>query len=120
MAKFAFLVNSPLDQSGPIANNLEYASQLDEAGHEVVVFFDGQATQWIDELEGDTESVVADYYADVKERGLISGACGYCASFFEVDDTVESAGIALDGGADEHGPDVAGLVEDGYQLINVG
>jgi hypothetical protein len=41
-------------------------------------------------------------------------------SFFEVDDTVESAGIALDGGADEHGPDVAGLVEDGYQLINVG
>jgi len=40
-------------------------------------------------------------------------------SLFEVDDTVESAGIALDG-ADEHGPDVAGLVEDGYRLINVG
>lgn len=72
----------------------------------MVVFFDGQATV-IDEREGDAESVVYDYYAHVRDRGLIDGACGYCASFFEVDDTVESAGTALDGGTDEHGSDVA-------------
>jgi len=63
---------------------------------------------------------VFDYYQEALERGLIDGACGFCANFFEVDDEVEAAGIALDGGADEHGPDIAGLVEDGYQIINVG
>lgn len=128
MSKFAFLVNSPPGNPGPVANNLEYARNLDEAGHDVVVYFDGQATQWIPEAEDDPDGVVHEYYQEARERGLIAGACGYCASFFEIDDTIEEAGIALDGGAvegasgpgDHHGPDVAALVEQDYQLINVG
>ena len=90
--------------------------------------FDGQATQWIPEAEEDSDGVVHEYYTEAKERGLIAGACGYCAAFFEIDDTIDQAGIALDGGmredtdgpGDHHGPDVAHLVEEGYQLINVG
>lgn len=128
MSKFAFLINSPPDNPGPVANNLEYARNLDDAGHDVVVYFDGQGTQWIPEGEENSDGVVYDYYQEAKERDLIAGACGYCAAFFEIDDTVEAAGIALDGGSfetedgpgDHHGPDVAALVEEGYDLINVG
>jgi hypothetical protein len=65
---------------------------------------------------------------EAKERGLIAGACGYCAAFFEIDDTIDQVGIALNCEAtddattsgDYHGPDVASLVADGYGLINVG
>jgi hypothetical protein len=39
---------------------------------------------------------------------------------FEVDDEIERAGIALDGGVENHGPDVSQLADEGYQLINVG
>ena len=117
--KYAFLINTAPDDPAPTANNLEYARDLDEGGHDVVVFFDGQATQWVPELEADHENLVYEYYAAVRERGLVGGACGYCASFFEVDDDIEAAGIALDGGTEEHGPDVAELADEGYQLINV-
>ncbi|MFB6118268.1 DsrE family protein [Halosegnis sp.] len=127
MGKYAFLINSPPDNPGPIANNLEYARNLDEAGHEVTVFFDGQGTQWIPEAEENPDSVVGDYYHEAKRRGLIDGACGHCAAFFEIDDDIEAAGVALDGGVegaegpgDHHGPDVAALAEAGYELINVG
>ena len=120
MRKFAFMINTAPDDPAPTSNNLEYAIELDEAGHDVTVFFDGQATQWIPELENDNDNVVYDYYQEARERGLVDGACGFCANFFEVDDDIEAAGIALDGGADEHGPDVARLAEAGYQFINVG
>lgn len=128
MSKYAFLMNAKPDEPGPTANNLQYACALDKAGHDVAVYFDGQATQWIAELEGEGDSVVSSYYAEAKDRGLIDGACGYCSAFFEVDDTIEAAGIDLKGEAvedqhgpgDYHGPDVARLVDEGYDLINVG
>lgn len=128
MGKYAFLVNAKPDEPGPTANNLQYACSLDEAGHDVAVFFDGQGTQWIPELEADDGSVVYEYYRDARERGLVEGACGYCSGFFEVDEDIQAAGIDLEGEfredesgpGEHHGPDVAGLVEEGYQLINVG
>lgn len=44
MSKHAFLLLSPPENPGKIADPLEYAAQLDEAGHEVVVWFDGGST----------------------------------------------------------------------------
>lgn len=122
MDKFAFLINAKTDEPGPTANNLGYANRLDEAGHEVVVFFDGQGTHWIPKLEEETDHVVHGFYQEARDRGLVTGACGFCSAYFEIDDEIEAAGIALDGGLEEgeHGPDVPQLVEDGYDLINVG
>lgn len=64
-------MNSKPDEPGPTANNLQYACASDEAGHDVAVYFDGQATQGIPELEEETENVVYEYYKDAKDRGLI-------------------------------------------------
>ncbi len=128
MGKYAFLVNSPPENPGPVANNLEYARNLDEAGHDVVVYFDGQGTQWITEADENPNGVVGPYYEEARARGLIEGACGHCAAFFDIDEEIADAGVALDGGSepgvegpgDHHGPDVAALVGEGYELINVG
>jgi hypothetical protein len=48
------------------------------------------------------------------------GACGFCASFFEVDRAIEKVEITIDGDAAEHGPDVGQLAEQGYQLLTIG
>lgn len=80
ISTFAFLVDSPPGNPGPVANNPEYARNLDEAGRDVVVYFGGQATQWIPEAEGDPNGVVHEYNQEAKAWGLIAGACGYCAS----------------------------------------
>ncbi|MFC7193911.1 hypothetical protein ACFQL4_03445 [Halosimplex aquaticum] len=48
MSKHAFLLLSPPENPGKIANPLEYAVQLDEAGHDVVVWFDGGSTFWFE------------------------------------------------------------------------
>jgi hypothetical protein len=120
MSKYAFLINSSLDEPAPLANTLEYARKLDDAGHDVVVFFDGAATQWIPELETNEDLLPHDAYADVRARGLIGGACGFCASFFEVDRAIEKVEITIDGDAAEHGPDVGQLAEQGYQLLTIG
>jgi hypothetical protein len=120
MSKYAFLIDSSLEEPAPLTNTLEYARKLDEAGHDVVVFFDGEATRWIPELEADADLLPHDVYADVRERGLVGGACGFCASFFEVDRAIEKVEITLDGSSAEHGPDVAQLAEQGYQLLTVG
>ena len=118
--KYAFLINSSLEDPAPLTNTLEYARKLDDAGHDVVVFFDGEATQWIPELEGDEDRLADEVYADVRDRGLVGGACGFCASFFEADRAIEKTAITLDGGSAEHGPDVGQLAEQGYQLLTVG
>ena len=120
MSRYAFLIDSSLEEPAPLTNTLEYARKLDEAGHDVVVFFDGEATQWIPELEADADLLPHDVYADVRERGLVGGACGFCASFFEVDRAIEKVEITLDGSSAEHGPDVAQLAEQVYQLLTVG
>ena len=117
--KYAFLIDSSLEEPAPLTNTLEYARKLDDAGHDVV-FFDGEATQWISELEGDEDRLADEVYADVRDRGLVGGACGFCASFFEADRAIEKTEITLDGGSAEHGPDVGQLAEQGYQLLTVG
>jgi len=119
MSKYAFLINSSLDDPAPLTNTLEYARKLDESDHDVVVFFDGEATQWIPELESNEDLLPHDAYAEVRERGLVGGACGFCASFFEVDRAIEKVEITLDGNAAEHGPDVGQLADQGYQLVTV-
>lgn len=120
MSKYAFLINSSLDEPTALTNTLGYARKLDDAGHDVVVFFDGEATQWIPELENDEGLLPHGAYAEVRDRGLIGGACGYCASFLEVDRAIEKTQITLDGGSAEHGPDVGQLADQGYQLLTVG
>lgn len=120
MSKYALMLNASTDDVGPAANGLEYALDLDEAGHEVDVFFDGEATQWPGTLEEKPDHPVNEYFEQANEHGLIGGACGFCANAFDAVEGCEAAGIDLLGGHDQHGPDVGELVNEDYQLLTVG
>ncbi|MFC6987654.1 DsrE family protein [Haloplanus sp. GCM10025708] len=113
MAKHSFLLLSSPETPGKFANPLTYARQLHEAGHQVAVYFDGAATYWFDRIEDHPEPAVR-AYKDAKKPGLIAGVCDHCATFKGVADAVEAEGFEIQG--TEHAPDVAGLVDDGYEL----
>jgi len=80
--KFAVLINADPDHTGPTANEIEYALDLDGSGYQVDVYFDGAATQWPSTLEENPDNPVNKYYQEVREKGLIDGACGFCANAY--------------------------------------
>lgn len=113
MSKHAFILLSSPEEPGKFANPLTYARQLHEAGHEVAVYFDGAATYWFDGLD-DHPTPAIEAYEKAKERGLIAGVCDHCATFKGVADAVEREGFEIE--STEHAPDVAVLVEEGYEI----
>lgn len=98
MSKYAILLNANPDDVGPAANGLEYALDLDGAGNEVEVFFDGVATQWPGTLTENPDHPVNEYFGEADERGLVAGACGFCANAFDAADGCEEADVELLGG----------------------
>ena len=116
MGKHAFLLLSSPEAPGKFANPLTYARQLDEAGHDVAVYFDGAATYWFDGIEDHPEPAV-EAYEKAKERELIAGVCDHCATFKGVADAVKREGFEIEG--TEHAPDVATLVADGYNIHTI-
>ncbi|MBX0285809.1 DsrE family protein [Haloarcula salinisoli] len=113
MAKHAFLLLSSPESPGKLANPLTYAAQLHDAGHEVAVYFDGDATTFFDGVEDHAPPAV-EAYEGARERGLVAGVCDHCANAKGVADAVEAEGFEIDGS--EHSPDTAALVEDGFEL----
>ena len=120
MTDYAIMLNGSTDEVGSTANGLEYALDLDDHGFDVTVYFDGSSTKWPGVLQEKPDHPVNKYYTEATERGLIGGACGYCAHAFGGVEGCEAAGIELIGGAEDHGPDVGELVAAGTELITVG
>ena len=120
MSKYAVLLNASTDDVGPTANGLEYALDLDQAGHEVDVFLDGIATQWPGKLQEKSNHPINNFFDKADERGLIAGACGFCADSFNGTDGCKAAGVEILGGPDEHAPKPSELVADEYELLPIG
>lgn len=120
MSKYAVLLNASTDDVGPTANGLEYAIDLDEGGHDVDVYFDGVATQWPGRLVEKPEHPINKFFEEADDRGLIAGACGFCADSFGGEDGCEKAGVELLGSPEEHAPKPSELVDDEYDLLPIG
>lgn len=120
MEAYAILLNGSTDDIGPTVNGLKYAIALDDSDFDVEVYFDGSATQWPGTLVEEPHHPVNAYFEDADDRGLIAGACGYCARAFGGARGCEDAGIELVGDQKDHGPDVGELVIEGYGLITIG
>jgi hypothetical protein len=95
MAKAAAIVfadtGSP-EALGRVMNALTTAHEFKEAGHDVVVVFDGAGTKWVAELSRENHK----YHGLFEEvRDVVAGACSYCAEAFGVKEAVEGAGVEL-------------------------
>jgi hypothetical protein len=117
MAKFAVILHAQPGDMGRAVHGLLYTKDLKEAGHEVQLIFDGAGTTWIKEFEH-PEHKYHSLYKEVKAKGLIGGACEYCAKAFKVDGEISKAGIKF---RNEYGghPSTAQLVQQGYTLITL-
>ncbi|QCC60329.1 DsrE family protein [Natrinema thermotolerans] len=116
MTKHAFILLSHPERPGKFANPLTYAAQLDAAGHEARVYFDGAATYWFEDIE-DRPAPAREAYERAKDEDLIAGVCDHCATFKGVAAAVEAEGFEIDG--TEHTPDVAALADEGYEIHTV-
>lgn len=115
--KFAIIVLASPQELARALHGLLYAQDLHHAGHEVQVIFDGAGTTWVKTF-ANPDHKYHDVYRVVKNLGLISKVCEYCAGAFGVADEVRQTGIPLAGEAAGH-PSVADLVAQGFQLLIV-
>jgi hypothetical protein len=98
---------------GRMANALEAAKELHEAGDAVKMLFDGAGTKWVGALADPAHRLHGKFEA---VRPTIAGACRYCAAAFGVREAVEQSGIPLLGEFEGH-PSLRKLIADGYQVI---
>lgn len=115
MAKAAIVILAGTESHtdlGRLANGLEAAKEFQETdGDEVKVIFDGAGTQWVPELEGDHD--YSALYETLKENVYV---CDYCAGAFQVEESVEEAGLETLAEFEGH-PSIRDLVADDYEVI---
>lgn len=120
MGKYAVLISAGPDRSGSALNGVEYALRLADGGHDVRLYLDGPATRWPGALETRVDHPLHDRLEHSLEREIVAGACAYCAAAFGGAEGCRAAGIDLLGApGEEHGPNVAELVDDGYELLTM-
>jgi len=118
--KYAILLNAGPDDAPVASNGFNYALEFDDAGYEVQVFLDGAATKWPQTFTDDPDLPFNYAWAQLRERGLLAGACGYCANAFDVAAACERSGIDLLSDSTEHAPAVAQLADEGYEMLTIG
>lgn len=118
--QYAVLMNAGPDRFAAAGNGFKYALELDGAGNDVELFLDGEATKWPAEFAEDPDRPFGYHWERLRNRGLIAGACGYCANAFDSARACEANGVKLLSDSTEHAPSVAQLVEEDYEIITVG
>jgi predicted peroxiredoxin len=117
---YAVLLNAGPDDAPTASNAFNYALELDDAGYEVQLFLDGEATRWPSAFAENPDLPFRTAWERVRERGLLAGACGYCANAFDVATACEQSGIELLSDKTEHAPAVPELADDGYEMLTIG
>lgn len=118
--KYAVLLNAGPDRTPVAGNGFNYALEFDDAGYEVQLFLDGKATKWPAAFTDDPDRPFNRDWEAIQQRGLLAGACGYCANAFDVAEACENSGIDLLSDETEHAPAVATLAKEGYEMVTVG
>jgi len=118
--QYAILLNAGPDRPAVAGNGFNYAVELTAAGHDVQLFLDGKATKWPAAFASDPDRPFSHEWEQVQTLGLLTGACGYCASAFDVTDSYDDAGVDLLSDGSDHAPAVAQLADDGYEILTIG
>jgi hypothetical protein len=116
MAKIAAVVLADTESHGDLArvlNALELVKEAAEAGDQAELVFDGAGVKWIPALS-DPEHRLHGVFEQVRPH--VAGACGFCASAFEVRDDVRSAEIPFLTEFEGH-PSLRSRVADGYEVV---
>jgi hypothetical protein len=91
------------------------ALDLNAAGHEAVIVMEGASVALPPELVK-PDHPLSRLFGQVREKGLLAGACKACSVKLGTAAAVEAAGVALIGDMSGH-PSMRGYMEAGYQVI---
>lgn len=96
---------------------LLYATELKEKGYDVVLIFDGAATEWAEELSNpDSQSKLLPMYQSLKKTGAVEVICDFCAIAFGVKEKLSGRQVPLVSEYKGH-PSIEKWIKKGYQLI---
>lgn len=96
---------------------LLYSKELKEHGYEVVLIFDGAGTEWIEKwAKADETDKLANSYKELRGMGVTQVVCDFCATAFQVKESLEKSNVTLSGEYQGH-PNIAEWVDKGYELI---
>lgn len=98
---------------GRVVNAMVATRELQDAGDDVRLIFDGGGTTWPGELSND-EHTAHGLWESVHES--VYGACSYCADAFEATQDVANAEVKLLDEYKRH-PSIRTLLDDGYQIL---
>jgi hypothetical protein len=118
MAKIAIILFAGTETKadlGRAVNALEMTKEIQEAGGDVQLIFDGAGTAWVGKFSS-PDSDYHELYQAAKDS--ITGACSYCANAFGTTDAVKDAGVPLLDEYEGH-PSVQNLVSQDYQVITL-
>ncbi|MBI3181533.1 MAG: DsrE family protein [Myxococcales bacterium] len=116
MVKVAIVVLADTESHGDlgrVANALELAKELKQAGDSVELIFDGAGTKWVPGL-ADPSHKAHPLFKEVREK--VRGACAFCAGAFGATAGVKAADTKLLGEFEGH-PSLRRLLVDGYQIV---
>ena len=117
MTKFAIFVFADpetKDGLGRVVNAMEAVKELDGAGHDVRLYFDGYGTA-CPAILSDESHIAHGLFESVHQN--IVGACTFCATAFGTKTGIQKCSIALINEYDQH-ISIAKLISDGHQIIN--
>ena len=118
--RYAILLSAGPDDASVATNAFNYALEFHDAGYEVQVFLDGQATKWPGAFADNPDQPFHHDWERIRELGLLAGACGYCANAFDATEACEDSGIELLSDEMSHAPAVARLADEGYEILTIG
>lgn len=123
MSKFALIVRdiNPPQGRGKIAHAITNALELNAAGHEAKIFFEGQGVEWLTLFEKREDKFTQHYGArfdEVQQAGLLGGTCNFCTCVrFKAQDSAKTYGVPLYGEDGQHGS-LVHLITDGWQILS--
>ncbi len=91
------------------------ALDLHAAGHEAVIVMEGASVALPPQLVK-PDHPLSRLFGQVREKGLLAGACKACSVKLGTASEVEAAGVALIGDMSGH-PSMRSYMEAGYQIV---
>jgi hypothetical protein len=116
MKNVAIFVHAGENELGRAVHGLLYAEEINAAGGNVKLIFDGEGTLWIRRFE-DPSHPMNPLYKKVKELGVIE-ACEYCAGAFGATEDVQKANISSAKDNQGHAS-IAKLIAEDYHIITL-
>lgn len=116
MAKAAVVVLADVESQGDLGravNALATVKELQAAGHDVELVFDGAGTRWPAKL-ADASHPAHSLYESVS--GAVAGVCKACANAFGAAESAQSAGVPLIAGPTGH-LSIGQYIENGYEVL---